>query len=93
MRRKSQKEGIGMADSLCCTVETNAILQSNQTPIEIKKKKQKVQVGLMGLSSALPAITEGASTGLSLPESRNHWDADLSPGGWESGGGGSDSTV
>lgn len=31
----------------------------------------------MGLSSTLPAITEGGCAGLTLPESRNHWAADL----------------
>jgi len=68
MRRKSRKEGIGIADSLCCTVETNAILQSNQTPIEIKKnKRQKIQVSLMGLNSILPAITEVGAHWLEPP--------------------------
>ena len=28
-----------MADSLCCTVETNTTLQSNCTPIKIQKKE------------------------------------------------------
>ena len=28
-----------MADSLCCTLETNTTLQSNYTPIKINLKK------------------------------------------------------
>ena len=48
-----------MADSLCCTVETNAILQSNQTPIEIKKKtktKNKFESVLVKWMNLEPVI-------------------------------------
>ena len=40
--KKIQKTGdtcIHIADSLCCTAETNPILQSNYTPIKINFKK------------------------------------------------------
>ena len=41
-RKKIQKWGaicICIADSLCCTVETNTTLQSNYTPIKVKINK------------------------------------------------------
>ena len=35
-----------MADSLCCTTETNSVLSSNYTPVKIYlKKKQKDYMG------------------------------------------------
>ena len=40
--KEIQKRGdicICIADSLCCTVETNTILQSNYTPIKIFLKR------------------------------------------------------
>ena len=39
--KEIQKRGgicVHIADSLCCTVETNRTLYSNYTPIKIKKK-------------------------------------------------------
>ena len=35
-----------IADSLCCTVETNTTLQSNYTPIKTNLKKEEVVISV-----------------------------------------------
>ena len=45
-KEKSSNISILTADSLCSPVETNSTLQSNYTPIKIKKKNISFSIGL-----------------------------------------------
>ena len=43
-----------IAESLCCTVETNTTLQSNYTPIKNVKKEKKTVNGRVSLPDKTP---------------------------------------